>query len=352
MQFIKNDYQHNEEILVSVIVPVYNTETYLEKCINSLLNQKHSNIEIWLIDDGSSDGSPGICDRFALENRNVYVIHKENEGQAVARNVALDLCTGQYIVFVDSDDSIDPYYIERMLTEAVINNAELVVCGFCVDNGIRKDKISHIYSHYDNFGLYKEYLTDKYISTVLWNKLYKKSLFSDVRFPRIRANEDAYVLPRVFSKVTKAVIVPECLYTQFARNGSTERTAFSDNKLALLQVSDETCKVIEENVPKLLYFAEFKRACETMALLDMIAYEKKVYKYINIYNELQVRLYEECQEIIQKYDVPVKDRKVLDRMLKLSQNSRSHIIQGKVKRTKQNLKNMVKIVLIKAKSGL
>ena len=119
--------------------------------------------------------------------------------------------------------------------------------------------------------------------------------------------------------------------------------------MALLQVSDETCEVVKKCVPQLLCFAEYKRVSETMALLDMIVLEKEIYKYAEIYNELRKRLYEECLEIDQKYDVPVKDRKVLHRILKLSQNSRRHIIIGKVRRTKLGLKNKLKAVLINVK---
>lgn len=111
----------NKDIKVSIIIPVYNVEKYLERCVNSVLKQTYKNVEIILVDDGSPDGSPGICDRYASEYNTVKVLHKANEGLGLTRNAGLRLATGDYVMFVDSDDYIKENTIEKVLN-AIVND--------------------------------------------------------------------------------------------------------------------------------------------------------------------------------------------------------------------------------------
>lgn len=136
--------------MISVIVPVYKAEKYLERCVNSILNQTYRDLELILVDDGSPDGSPELCDRFAQQDSRVRVIHKENGGVSTARNAGLEAARGEYIAFVDSDDWIEPYMYETMLSAAQKHNCDVVMCD-CV-----KDHADHseLYSHGIRGGFY------------------------------------------------------------------------------------------------------------------------------------------------------------------------------------------------------
>jgi glycosyltransferase involved in cell wall biosynthesis len=127
--------------LISIIVPVYKVEKFLSKCVDSILNQTYRNIEIILIDDGSPDNSPAICDEYAEKDNRIKVIHQRNAGLAGARNAGLAICRGEYIAFVDSDDYIEPNMMEAMLNAAVNNDCDIVRCNCAtIKDGVRTEQ--------------------------------------------------------------------------------------------------------------------------------------------------------------------------------------------------------------------
>lgn len=149
---------------ISVIVPVYKSEKYIERCIDSILNQTYKNIELILVDDGSPDNSPKICDRYAETDSRVLVIHKENGGVSTARNAGLEIATGDYIAFVDSDDYIEPYMYEKMLDKAVKHNCQVVLCDCVKEYGEYRE----VYSHNIRAGFYnREQLENEYFPHLL-----------------------------------------------------------------------------------------------------------------------------------------------------------------------------------------
>ncbi len=213
--------------LVSVIVPVYNTEKYLQKCIDSIVNQSYRNIEVILIDDGSTDNSASICDKFAENDNRVIVFHKDNEGLSVARNFGIDRATGEYILFVDSDDYIDAMMIEKLHNKIVLDNADISICSFNYidENGkildlkaedkVVLDRLFTSKEAYD--GLCSDNKTSYIVS---WNKLYKKKLFDTIRFPRWKQHEDLMVAHLIYEKCDRITTVNEPLYYYLQRDSS------------------------------------------------------------------------------------------------------------------------------------
>ena len=187
---------------ISVIIPVYNGEKYLERCVNSVLNQTHTDIELILVDDGSSDKSLQICNDFASADSRVCVIHKENGGVSTARNAGLEIATGEYIAFVDSDDYIEPDMYENMLNKALEHKCQVVLCDCVKEHGTHKE----LYSHNIRDGFYnRKQLEEEYFPHLLmmenveypatisnWLLLWKKELNSpQMRYePGIRYSED------------------------------------------------------------------------------------------------------------------------------------------------------------------
>lgn len=210
---------------LSVIVPVYKVEKFLSKCIESILNQTYKDLELILIDDGSPDKCPKICDEYAKKDDRIVVIHKENKGVSVARNTGLDIAKGNYIGFVDSDDFIDNKMYETMISELEMNKCDLAICGYdYVDedsNVNRPYKISEneILNQHDV--MKKQYDINPTIRFGVVNKLYKKDLMGTIRFPiDLHSGEDGVVLFEYLKKVKKAVFVHKPLYKNAERQGS------------------------------------------------------------------------------------------------------------------------------------
>ncbi len=208
--------------LISIIVPIYNVEKYLRRCVDSILIQSYTNIEIILIDDGSNDGSSQICDEFAEKDKRVKVVHKKNEGVSAARNCGLDNCNGKYLAFVDSDDYIEDDFIESLYFNLNEYNADVAICNYSiVKNGTKKSSTEHNnILVYDRIKAVNELLVAKSISSHLWNKLYKMDLWNNIRFPEGKTYEDLAVMYLIFDKVNSIVYSPIPKYNYLMRSGS------------------------------------------------------------------------------------------------------------------------------------
>lgn len=205
-----------ENEVISVIVPVYNMEQYLDRCVRSILCQTYEKLEIILVDDGSTDASPKMCDAFAKRDRRVKVVHKENGGLSDARNAGLLVASGAYIGYVDSDDWIEPDTYEKMYRACVENDAQVCVCRYfseyadrTLDGGsgacvpLTRETLLRIY-----IGGHAQYV----IYNSVWSKLFRRSLVEDMVFPKGRNSEDIVYTTRAFCRLERAVYLDECLY--------------------------------------------------------------------------------------------------------------------------------------------
>ena len=208
--------------LISIIVPIYKVEKYLEKCLNSIINQTYKNIEIILIDDGSPDNCGKICDEYAKKDSRIKVIHQENKGISAARNIGIDKSIGKYLMFVDSDDYIEETMAEHLYTNLKEYNADLSVCSlYCIINNkvtrkTKKDEIKIL----SNYNAIKNSYTIDTISNVPWNKLYKKELFNNIKFPEGRIAEDLATMYLILDKCNSVVFSTKPLYYYIRRADS------------------------------------------------------------------------------------------------------------------------------------
>ena len=220
---------HNETPLVSIIIPIYNVRKYLEKCIRTVREQSYTNIEIILVDDGSTDGSGDECDKFAKEDERIIVIHKKNGGLSDARNYGLDKARGDYIVFVDSDDYINGRMIELMLNCYVKEEYDLVIC---LDKAVYDDYGEEDDKKFDASKVRtitpKEVLDDSLVTA--WNKMYKSETWKELRFPVGRYHEDEFLLHRIVYGMRKIALIPTCLYYYRQRENSIVHT-YSSKKM-------------------------------------------------------------------------------------------------------------------------
>lgn len=274
---------------ISIIVPYYNSELYLNKCISSILSQTLTDFELILVDDGSTDSSYSICKSFASKDSRIVLLQKENGGQGSARNYALDLANGTFIGFVDSDDYIDSNMYEVLYENCITHEATLAVCGY---KTFRTEKIapSNLQNVgkkiFDNFSLMESYLLTSLISSGPCNKLYDRELFCNVRFPAFRVAEDAFVLPLIFVNVEKAVYVGKNLYNWHLRMGSTERSKFTIMHLSAINAVDCLSSIIKENYVDLIKYLPLEQVRVRLSLIEHIIISNSVSTHKDIYEKL------------------------------------------------------------------
>lgn len=219
-----------DNILLSIIVPVYNVERYLRRCLESIINQTYSNLEIILVDDGSTDNSGNICDEFAEKDSRITVIHKKNEGVSVARNIGLDIAKGDYIGLVDSDDYIKVDMYKKLLELITASDSDMAVCNFSYvdENGNlleERNLSSPIKDEYLDVDRYiKRWHGDRgwyYVTPV--NRLYKKRVFDDLRYPVGIRFEDEFIMHHLVYRCSHIICTKECLYFYVQRSDSFMR---------------------------------------------------------------------------------------------------------------------------------
>lgn len=215
---------------VSVIVPIYKVLAYLQEAIHSTINQEYRNVEIILVDDGSPDKCPEICDEYILKDERIITIHKMNGGLSDSRNYGLELAYGDYIAFLDSDDYFAPTMISRLVETAAEKRADIVVCNIDeIDEAGNRTKLSSYYrlndATYSRDGALIELTGNKERTmTVTWNKLYKKTLWDGIRFPVGKIHEDVFTTYKLLNASNLVATVQDSLYIHRIRPGSIMTT--------------------------------------------------------------------------------------------------------------------------------
>lgn len=233
--------------MISVIVPVYNVEKHIHRCINSILSQSFTNFELILVDDGSSDSCGRICDDYKTKDRRVHVIHKNNGGLSDARNYGLDWAfnnsNSKWITFIDSDDWIVDNYLEILYNAAYLNKTRISSCTYKPTHGEKIDKGNAIIKV-----LYSEdfYCQQTTYSISACFKLYEKSLFSNIRFPVGRLSEDTFTTYKVLFSVDRIAFVDLPLYAYYLRNNSIMRSKWSVRQLDALEAYNNQIHFFEE----------------------------------------------------------------------------------------------------------
>ena len=208
--------------LLSIIVPVYKVENYLPKCIDSILAQTFTDFELILVDDGSPDNCPALCDAAAEKDARVRVIHQKNGGLSAARNAGLDAARGAWIGFVDSDDYIAPEMYEVLYQAVQSTGADLALCDYAeVDEAGTPCPQMHVsLSEGELTGQELLKRASGLMVQLAWNKLYRRAIFTQMRYPEGKLNEDLFLIPEVCLQIQKAVVVPKALYYYVQRGGS------------------------------------------------------------------------------------------------------------------------------------
>lgn len=240
-------------MLISVVVPVYKVEKYLNRCIDSILSQTFTDFELILVNDGSPDNCGEICDEYAKKDRRITVIHKENGGLSDARNAGIDWAfknsNSEWITFIDSDDWIDRRYLEILFNTAVENHVDVSVCDFLRTSNFEDTDTQ------ENFTYQKWDVTDFFVEknlnfVVAWGKLYKKSLFEKIRYPKGKLHEDELTTYKVLFCCEGVVFIESKLYNYFINNEGIMQGKMEDiwdaNKVNFLEAMEERTKYFKE----------------------------------------------------------------------------------------------------------
>lgn len=284
--------------LVSVIIPVYNVVDYLDNCIKSVINQSYTNLEIIIVDDGSTDGSDKKCDEWAQKDTRIKVMHQKNSGVSIARNLGISNAKGDYLSFLDSDDRYTEMYIEKMVREALDTEADIICCDYAsygkTEELKNSDKVQYntdeAISHLLDYNGYKCFV---------WNKLFSMRCIKGVRFPENWWFEDIVFCYDTFSSANKIVYLKEKLYEYREENGYSSKFKFSNKNYDLIKSLDYVLDGVKSNYSNIYIDVLMGFIVGYMSFLnrgyinngDVAEYENRIRNIIqsNIYNVLKTK---------------------------------------------------------------
>lgn len=245
--------------MISVIVPSYNVEPYLERCVQSLRDQTYTDLEIILVNDGSTDGTGELCDRLAGKDHRIRVVHKENGGLSDARNAGINIAQGEFYSFIDGDDFIETDTYESMIAEMTDPEVSVVAGGFIVTDirgettvsvSPKRQKLTKEEAFMDLFGR-------SYISQSSCNKLFRSSLFTEIRYKKGIINEDMEILPRLLDIGDHVVLLDKPVYHYIKKPGSITSSDYSMERYRAIEIEKDIYRMCKEKYPQLKPWAGY-----------------------------------------------------------------------------------------------
>ena len=242
------------EDLISIVIPVYNVECYIQRCLESIILQSYKNLEIIIVNDGSTDDSLKIANEYKERDNRIIIISQKNAGLSAARNTGIEAANGKYISFVDSDDYIHKQFIETLYINAKKYDADIAVCesievnDSTIGDPCKKLNVDYQIEVDDPINAMKLWYNSNFKNpTVAWNKLYKYSLFNECKFSVGKLHEDEFIIHKLYLKSDKIVYLWIEMYFYYQRNNSiTGRNNYSIKRLDVLEAYEDRLKVIEE----------------------------------------------------------------------------------------------------------
>lgn len=278
--------------LISVIVPIYNVEKYLARCVDSIVNQTYKNLEIILVDDGSPDRCPQMCDDYAKKDSRIKVVHKKNGGLSDARNAGIAVATGEYISFIDSDDYVSDDFFECLLNVMNKENSDIAECSVVKFYEVNRfDEFSDDLSvkTYDTQDAMSALIAENPFHQHVWNKLYKTELVKDIPYAVGKLNEDEFWTYQVFGRANKVSKLNKTMYYYFQRNSSIMGVGYNIRRLDALEGKANRQKYIENNFPDL----------STQAKIDL--YGSCMFAYQSVLKFMSGADKKKALELIRKY---------------------------------------------------
>ena len=304
--------------LISVIIPVYKVEKYLDQCVQSVVGQTYQNLEIILVDDGSPDNCPRMCDRWCEKDHRIRVIHKQNGGLSDARNYGIRESHGEFISFIDSDDWVPPDMVMELYEACDRFHAEMSICQFEIvyQNGEREKSVDTEYPTevFSAKEALKLLLQEKRISNHAWRKLYRRNILSDETFPVGKFYEDIYAMPQLFLKCRNIVCLNKVLYYYRQNPGGIIKTNSIQSNLDFLEGLQAQYNQIIEALPELKAYAEYSK-CRGLYIIWENLEKNRKEKGTDAWKECRKKAQEALLELPVE-SVPGKRRKIHFKLLK------------------------------------
>lgn len=303
---------------ISVIVPIYNVEKYLEKCLDSILNQTYRYLEVILVNDGSTDSSKNICLHYEKLDERILLVSQENKGLSAARNKGLELATGDYIIFIDSDDYIAENMLEILINNIMEYDADIATCGIY---NVYIDKKQALYEKKEKYvcdaeEAYRQILIGKKVPASICNKLIKRTCISGLSFPQGKHYEDAFFHVDLMQRVKYVCIDTEPLYYYVHRSGSITTGQYQKSSYDIVLAYEKNMSMVKEKFPNLLLESEFRLFWAYFVVLDRMLQEKeykKIENYKNVKHYLKKSVWKIC-----KNPYFTKNRKIAAAVLKIN----------------------------------
>ena len=298
--------------LITVVVPVYKVEKYIDRCVTSIINQSYKNLEIILVDDGSPDNCGKICDDYSTKDERIKVIHKENGGLSDARNAGINIAKGKYITFIDSDDYIKYDYVEFLYNLILKNNVKVSICSHTVlyDTGLRIDKETEEFSVLDAKTTIKRILYDDGIDISAWAKMYETTLFNDIKYPKGRLFEDSAITCKILSNCEKIAIRSKSKYFYMIRSDSITNENFNVKKMDLITSTKEMGEYILKKYPDLEDAVNRRIMYAYLSTLSQLANSKD--KHLKEQKEMMEYITKNRQKVLKDENIPKRDRMALE----------------------------------------
>lgn len=294
--------------IISIIVPVFNVEPYLRKCVDSLISQTFVDIEIILVDDGSTDNSANICDEYSLKDKRIKVIHKKNGGLSDARNAGLEICKGEYIGFVDGDDYVSENMYQILYDKAVKFNADVSGCQLVnvFPHKVFKPEKKNVVLH-DKIDMIKNIFAIGGSLSVC-NKIFKKFIFENLRFDKGKYYEDAYIVLKWIGQIHCLSIINDGLYFYMHREKSITGSDFSIKSLDIIKAHEYDLKIIENLYTQAIPYGELRLWWAYRNGLENILKSKKTSETEHIYKNLKSVLIKNIFRILKNPVIPMKQK--------------------------------------------
>lgn len=294
--------------IISVVIPVYQVEKFLNRCLDSVINQTYENIEIILIDDGSYDNSPIICDEYALKDKRVKVVHQSNKGLSVARNLGLKIMKGDYVTFVDSDDYVEKDYIEYLYYLIKKYKTKFSCCASraVYESGTIITQETHEEMKLNKKDAFERMLYQENFTVASWGKLYKKELFKGIKFPEGKIHEDALTTYKLIDKCDFIALGLECKYNYMIRANSILTGEFSKDKLELIPAYEHMCNFILNEYPSLENAATRGIVYSNFSTLRQMVYSKPRLK--DMEREIRHTILKNKKKILLDKKAPRRDK--------------------------------------------
>lgn len=296
---------------VSVVIPIYNVEKYLNKCLDSVISQSYKNLEIILVNDGSKDGSKQICEKYKRIDKRIVLINQENGGLSDARNKGIQIATGEYITFIDSDDYIHKDMIKELIYNAINTDADISICGY---KTVFEDlKTDDLLTDVDIQIINSEELINNFYNKfslniiVAWAKIYKRSLFEDIRYPKGKIHEDEFIAHRLVYISKKIVYTPKKMYYYRINPNSITGKKFNKKRLDKIEALENRLNFSKEKKLESLYINTLCFYCHDLILCYYLI-KKNENEAKNLQTELGNKFLKNYKKVLKSDKIGVKQK--------------------------------------------